>query len=132
MKKWQNLLKTNTLYWLLEENNLSVRYFRLVDIPGSSETDFKVIMARKNIIQSRVVTRIFGKQNEEGYCEEPEKFYTAKYKGTVWQLLILAELGASGKDKRIKKACEFILKNSQYNESEGFSYRHSARADLVI
>jgi len=35
----------------------------------------------------------------------------------------LAELGASGKDERIKKACEFILENSQDRESGGFSYR---------
>lgn len=48
------------------------------------------------------------------------RFYTAKYKGTVWQLIILAELGADGKNQKIKNVCEFILKNSQDSESGGF------------
>jgi hypothetical protein len=38
-----------------------------------------------------VVPKILAKQNEQGYWETPERFYTAKYKGTVWQLIILAE-----------------------------------------
>ena len=74
-----------------------------------------------------VVPKILAKQNDQGYWVTPERFYTAKYKGTVWQLIILAELGADGRDERIKKACEFILKNSQDHESGGFSFYTSAR-----
>jgi hypothetical protein len=68
-----------------------------------------------------VVPKILAKQHEGGYWEAPEKFYTAKYKGTVWQLIILAELGVDGKDPRVQKACEFILANSQDRKSGGFS-----------
>lgn len=35
--------------------------------------------------------------------------------------MILAELGADGRDDRVRKACEFILVNSQDHESGGFS-----------
>ena len=70
---------------------------------------------------------ILTKQNKEGYWESPKRFYTAKYKGTVWQLIILAELNADGKDERISKACEFILENSQDLETGGFSMNTSAR-----
>jgi hypothetical protein len=38
----------------------------------------------------------------------------------------LAEVAADGSDKRVKKACEFILKYSQDRESGGFSYVGSA------
>ena len=70
---------------------------------------------------------ILAKQKEEGYWEEPKNFYTAKYKGTVWQLLILAELGADITEDKIKKACEFILNHSQDKESGGFAYSTTAR-----
>ena len=73
-----------------------------------------------------VVPKILAKQKDEGYWETAERFYTAKYKGTAWQLIILAELGADGKDERVRAACEFILENSQDRESGGFSY-HSAK-----
>ena len=36
------------------------------------------------------------KQSSQGYWETPDHFYTAKYKATVWQIIILAELGADG------------------------------------
>jgi hypothetical protein len=71
--------------------------------------------------------KILAKQNSEGYWENPKSFYTAKYKGTVWQLVILAELGANGKDERVKRACEFILEHSQDHESGGFSVNASAK-----
>jgi hypothetical protein len=79
-------------------------------------------------MQKGVVPKILTKQKEEGYWEEVEKFYTAKYKGTVWQILILAQLGADGKDSRIKRACEFLFENSQDRESNGFSVSVSAKS----
>lgn len=75
---------------------------------------------------------ILAKQKEEGYWEEPKNFYTAKYKGTVWQLLILAELGADITEDKIKKACEFILNHSQDKESGGFAYSTTARKVAVF
>ena len=73
------------------------------------------------------VPRIMARQNSDGYWETPTAFYTVKYKGTVWQLIILAELGADEKDIRVRKACEFILANSQDPESGGFSMHLSVK-----
>lgn len=70
---------------------------------------------------SRPVEAILARQREPGCWEAPHRFYTAKYKGTVWQLIILAELGADGRDERIRRACEFILENSQEPGSGGFA-----------
>ena len=39
----------------------------------------------------------------------------------------MAELGADGNDERIKKACEFIMDNSQDHDSGGFSVWHSKK-----
>lgn len=94
---------------------------------GKSEKDVEVKRARNEIMKIGVVPKILAKQNRAGYWEQPGRFYTAKYKGTAWQLLILAELDADGKDKRVRKACEFILSTSQDRESGGFSYCTSAK-----
>jgi hypothetical protein len=116
-------LRANPLPWLLEEDNPSVRYFALVDILGQPSRDRRVIAARKAIMEKGIVPKLLAKQKKGGYWEKAEDFYIrTKYKGTVWQLIILAELGADGNDPRIKSACEFILRISQDRESGGFAY----------
>ena len=121
MNDWKSKLKADQTAWLLENDNPSVRYFALVDLLEKSKEDPEVLKAKVEIMQKGVVPKILAKQKEEGYWEEVEKFYTAKYKGTVWQILIFAQLGADGKDSRISRACEFLLENSQDRESNGFS-----------
>ncbi len=105
----------------------SVRYFALVDLLEKPETSSEVIGAKNQIMEAGVVPKILSKQTEQGFWDAPDRYYTAKYTGTVWQLLILAELGANPKDERIKKACEFIFENSQDLQSGGFSVWHSKK-----
>jgi hypothetical protein len=124
---WKSVLKNDPTEWLLETDNPSVRYFALTDLLEKPETDSEVVAAKQEIMQTGKVPKILGKQNSQGYWEAPDKFYTAKYKGTVWQLIILAQLGADGNAERIKKACEFIMDNSIDRESGGFSVWHSKR-----
>jgi hypothetical protein len=127
MRDWKSVLKGDPLDWLLEKDNPSVRFYVLSQILDKPENDSQVKEAKNEIMKKGVVPKILTKQNPDGYWENPEKFYTAKYKGTVWQLIILAELGADKEDVRIKKACEFILDSSQDIESGGFSVWTSAR-----
>lgn len=127
MGDWKSVLKADSVDWLLEKDNPSVRYFTLSQILDAPQNSSEVQAAKKEIMLTGVVPKILAKQNAGGYWEEPDKFYTAKYKGTVWQLIILAELGADGQDERIKKACEFILEHSQDRKSGGFSAWLSVR-----
>jgi len=127
MNNWKSILPVDPIAWLLEDNNPSVKYFTLIDILRKVDNDPEVRKTKEEIMQKGVVPKILAKQKEAGYWEEAERFYTAKYKGTVWQILILAELGADGKDSHIRKACEFILKNSQDSKSHGFSINVSAK-----
>jgi len=123
MSDGKSALKANLLSWLLEEANPSVRYFALVDLLGLPARDRRVIAARKVIMERGMVPKILARQNRGGYWEKAEDFYVrTKYRGTVWQLIILAELGAEGKDARIKDACEFVLGVSQDRKSGGFAY----------
>ncbi len=127
MRDWKSLLKEDPTEWLLEKNNSSVRYFTLTELLEKLDKDPEINETKNEIMNIGVVPKILAKQSDQGYWETPERFYTAKYKGTVWQLIILAELGADGRDERIKKTCEFILENSQDHESGGFSFYASAR-----
>jgi hypothetical protein len=119
---WKSNLKSDPIDWLLEPNNPSMRYYTLLEILDKPETDPEVQAAKEQIMEIGIVSKILSKQQSDGYWDDPTKFYRAKYKGTVWQLIILAELGADGKDDRVKKACEFVLTKSQDKDSGGFSY----------
>jgi hypothetical protein len=121
MGDWKSLLKADATDWLLENDNPSVRYFTLTDILERHDDDPDVKRAKTAIMEIGAVPDILAKQNSGGYWGTPTSFYSAKYKGSVWQLLVLAELGADGKNEQIKKACEFILEYSQNKESGGFS-----------
>jgi hypothetical protein len=127
LSDWKSFLKSDSTEWLLEPDNPSVRYFSLTELLERHETAPEVQKTKRNIMHVGKVPQILSKQNDEGYWEAAEKFYTAKYKGTVWQLVILAELGADNNDKRVRKACEFILDYSQDHMSGGFSMWHGAR-----
>jgi len=127
MQSWKSLLSTDPTDWLLEKSNPSVRYFTLHDMLEKPGTDPEVKEAKQDIMKTGVVPAILEKQNKKGYWETPERFYAAKYKGTVWQLMILAEHGADEHNDNIRKACEFILASSQDLESGGFAYSSSVR-----
>jgi hypothetical protein len=127
MESWKSWLSADPAEWLLEKNNPSVRYFTLTDLLEKPWTDPEVKEAQQEIMNTGVVPAILAKQKKEGYWEAPERFYSAKYKGTVWQLMILAEHGADGNHDSIRKACEFILAASQDLDSGGFAYSSSAR-----
>lgn len=114
--------------WLLEDNNPSVRYLALTDILDKPISDPEVSKAKNDIMLKGIVPRILARQEAGGYWDEPDRLYVAKYKGTVWQIMILAELLADAKDERIKKACEFLLDNSQDLASGGFSMHRSIKS----
>jgi len=122
-------MRDKVIDWLLGEDNPSVRYFALRDLLGRPERSREVQAAKREIMAKGVVPKILARQSVEGFWAEENKFYRHKYKGTTWQLIILANLGADGTDPRVRKACEFILHRSQHKVNGGFSVDYSVRAD---
>jgi hypothetical protein len=118
---WKRQLNADPTGWLLEAGSPSVRYLTLVNILDRKETSAEVKRAKADIMRTGVVPRILGRQ-KDGSWNAPGRFYRDKYKGTAWQLLMLAELEADGRDERIVAACEYLLRCSQDPESFGFSY----------
>lgn len=127
MISWRSVLRADPTDWLLEKENPGVRVLALTRILDRPPDDPEVEGSRRDIMCVGTVPKLLAGQRPQGCWGLPDDFYAAKYKGTVWQLIILAELGADGRDERIRKACEFILKNSQDSESGGFSFHRSAK-----
>ena len=125
--KLEQITDDKTIEWLLEKENPSVRYFTLTKLLNKGGDDVEVVETKDSIMKIGLVPAILDKQNEAGHWGEHLRFYPDKYTGTVWQLIILAEMGADINHTGIKKACEFILENSQDIESFGFAVNRSLK-----
>ena len=126
MNPRQSTPQSDLMKWLLEKQNPSVRYFTLRDLLDKQENDPAVKETKTAIATSNIVSRILSKQKSTGFWEEAESPYHPKYKSTYWQVMTLAQLGMDRTDKRVEKACEFVLK-LQHAEG-GFSSYTESRA----
>ncbi len=126
MLDWKSMLKADPTYWLLEKENPSVRYFTLRDILDKPEHNLEVQQAKREIMQYGIVPDILRKQQEPMYLKTYPKFYTDKYKGLVWQLIVLAEMGAKTNSQIIEQ-CEYLLNNSQETKDGGFAMNIAAK-----
>ena len=123
-----DFLTAETLDWLLEEENPSVRYFALKDLLDLPEGDAEVQCARCQIMKTGPVQEILQKQNTPEYRAKYPAFYTGKYASLVWQTIVLAELGATPNDL-IREQCGYLLRRSQEKEQGGFSQHGAARME---
>jgi hypothetical protein len=126
---WQSKLDGEPLPWLLEPDNPSVRYFALRDLLDRDQTDPEVQAARAAIMESDPVRTILANCHPDGYWVKPGHGYSPKYTGTVWQVMLLADLGADGIDARIRQSCDYPLSHCQAR-SGGLS--HNATPSGVI
>lgn len=118
----------DTLAWLLEPSNPTVRYLALRDLLGRPESDAEISAARADIMTSGPVPKILAKQRRGGYWGVEEDFYVRSlYKGTVWTFILLADLCADGRAPRVRAACEFLFRLSQDRAGGGFAYQGSKK-----
>ena len=125
MSNWKAALKADPTNLLLEEDNPSVRYFTLTDILDRPQDDTLVQTTKREIMHTGMVPDILDRQRKPAYLQTFPRFYTDKYEGLVWSLIVLAELGADI-NPQIKEQCEYILSNSQETLDGGFSM-HTAQ-----
>jgi hypothetical protein len=107
---WKNQLRSDSLPWLLGSENPGVRYLALRDLSDLSPDDKKLKTTRTLAHKEGPIAEVLTHMEKEGYWVRPGPGYTAKYKSTVWALILLAQLGASSnEDKRIAQACNYML-----------------------
>ncbi|MGQ9626248.1 MAG: hypothetical protein ACUVV0_05000 [Anaerolineae bacterium] len=125
-------LRAEPIPWLLEMDDPSVRYFTLRDILGRDEADEEMVAAREAIMTSAPVRTILEAQYPAGYWVRPGRGYSPKYKATLWQIIFLAELGAT-RTEAIERACEHALEQALLSEAGLFSaWRSPAGAFLCL
>ena len=101
----------NPIDWLLKPDDPGVRYLALRDL---IEADAKELATAAKLAHSEgQIAQVLAKMKKEGYWEKPGAGYSPKYTGTVWSLILLAQLGASLKtDNRIATACSYVLEHA--------------------
>jgi hypothetical protein len=127
MQNWQKFLKDDSLPWLLDPPNPSVRYWTLTGILEWPDDDPQVQETRAAIACQPLVKEIFRLQQPGGYWGEDEtKPYTAQGAATALSLLYM--LGVTP-DSRTSAGCDSFLKFCQ-NESGGFSLTKRLRSGV--
>jgi len=101
----------NTIEWLLEPDDIGVKYLALRDLV---ETDTgELTAAREKAHKEGHIAQVLANMENEGYWEQPGAGYYPKYRGTVWSIILLAQLGASPEaDERIATACSYLLEHA--------------------
>lgn len=110
---WLSRLNGDPLPWLLEPNNPSVRHFALRHLQGRDQTDPEVQATRAAIMETDPVRTILANRHPDGHWVKPGPGYWPSYRGTVWQVVFLADVGADGADERIRSSCEYALTHAQ-------------------
>ena len=91
---WHAHLRADPLPWLLGEDTPAVRAAtlqRLLDRPADAP---EVRAARAAAMAVDPIRSILDAQDPAGWWAKPGPGYGPKYRGTVWQLIFLDQLGA--------------------------------------
>jgi len=103
--------------WLLDDGQPSVVYHVLKDVLGKEDGDGRVRRALAAIPERGWAARLLADQHSGGFWESKDDLYRPKYQATVWKLIVLADLGMTAKDERIRRSCELFL--DQYHRDDG-------------
>ncbi len=115
--------------WLLTGGaDPSVRLRVLTDVLGAAPDDPRVRAARRAIGRTGWAARILAEQHPDGHWDTPgtssRELYRPKYLATNWRLLVLAELGVPGTDRRVRRGLDLFLRRMG-GPSGGFGGRTS-------
>jgi hypothetical protein len=110
---WPSALRGDSLSWLLDPADPAVRHLALRDLLDCGPDDPDVVESRRAALAADPIASILAAQHPDGHWEKPGPGYATKYRGTVWQLIFLDQLGADPADPRIRRACAYVLANTQ-------------------
>src|SRR2546428_4532245 len=119
----------SALDWLLEEDQPSVRYLALTQVLEGPLDEREVVAARAMIPRKGWAAEILVNQDLEGWWVSGESLYRPKYLSANWMLLILADLGLTRADPRIRRACDLWIERF-LREDGGFAMEGSKKGHL--
>lgn len=109
---WRARLRGDPLPWLLDPSAPAVRHLALRQLVGLPVDDPDVTAARHDAMAAEPIASILAAQEPDGHWQKPGPGYATKYRGTVWQLMFLDQLGADPADERVRRACAYVLDHS--------------------
>ena len=117
--------------WLLGEDQPAVRYQTLTQLLGNADDDPAVRGAREQIAVKGWAAEILERQDSRGWWVGSERLYLPKYHSTNWMLLILADLGLTKENARIRKASELWIRRFAKDDG-GFGMDGSKSSHLCV
>ena len=98
--------------WLLEPSQPSVRYLTLTRLLQKPETDPMVRKARSALPADPWIQRILSARDPGGWWAHPRNKLEPRFTGTNWNMLALADLGASRAIPEVEASSELWMANS--------------------
>jgi hypothetical protein len=107
--RWLEHLRADPLPWLLEYDNPAVRAATLQRLLDKAPDTPRVREARAAAMDSDPIKSILAAQHPAGWWAKPGPGYSPKYRGTVWQVIFLDQLGADASHPQVARACDYVL-----------------------
>ena len=117
--RWLAALQADPIDWLLQPADPAVRHLTLLQLLDRPADDREVMAAARAAMVADPIAAILAAQDPLGFWQKPGPGYATKYRGTVWQVIFLEQLGADPGDQRVQRACDYVLAHSQA-QSGGF------------
>lgn len=107
--------------WLLEPSEPSMRYLASRDLLRSRPGEATLARLRASVPRAGWAARVLAQQRERTWWATKRTGYTPKFRSTIWQLQILADLGLERRDERIANAVEFWFERHHSPRDGGYS-----------
>jgi hypothetical protein len=119
------------LEWLLDDSEPSIRYHALRQLFDKPDRDPEVKAARDMIPERGWAADILGKQSAGGWWVSDRTLYRPKYTATNWMLLVLADLGLTRIEPRIRTSCELWIERFAKRDG-GFNTEGARKSELCL
>ncbi|MFA5896721.1 MAG: prenyltransferase/squalene oxidase repeat-containing protein [Thermoplasmata archaeon] len=112
------------LAWLLEPREPAMRYLASRHLLRPRPSPRSLERLRAAVPRKGWASAILARQREKTWWATKRSCYVPKYRSTIWQLQVLADLGLSRRDERVANAVEFwfdlhYARDGGYDPSEG-------------
>lgn len=123
---WLAHVNEDPTSWLLDESTPAVRAAALQRLMGHATDHPEVMKARARAMSSDPISGILAAQHPDGWWEKPGAGYSPKYRGTVWNIIFLEQLGADPQDERIQAGVRYVLSHTA-TKTGGFGVSTEAK-----
>ncbi len=114
--------------WLLNHESPALRYWALRDLKGTSTSNSEASRIQSEIAEWGPVAGLLAQQDSKGYWAFPEDCYWPKWSATVWNIILLGEMGISPSHPSVVAGCEYLL-NTTMSQDKSWSPKSQSGPD---